>query len=202
MRMICGVLLISLMVLGSAGTSSAQTVLNDFETGGAQGWSAFGPLTTDSGQNAGDTGLARFHAANYDLAGWGIVDIGPVVDLSSFVGIGVDARLRNVAGFPAYGGTKIVDFGLDIGGVEYFTQISLTDVFQSFSVNFVDLVPAPPSQNALQIKLRVLDGVNGSTGTGELNYDNVIGIIPEPSTVALVGLGAIALLRRRRSSRR
>jgi hypothetical protein len=197
---------IVLGALAFAPTGQAN-VLFDFQNG-AQGWGSFGPLTTDSGPLPdGSVGQGRFHSMDFALPGWGIVDVSPVVDLTLYTGMGVDARLRNVPGYPDFGGTPEMEFMIAIGYAEWFQRVTLTNSYQTFSVDFVDLMPnyyasvapyfgALPALNSpgLQIKLVMRHGTN--TGVAEMDYDQVTGI-PEPATLALVALGLVSLGRRR-----
>ena len=167
------------------GLALADQVLFDFESG-AQGWTAFGPITTDSGLlSSGAVGQGRFHVGDFALAGWGMVDVSPVVDLSAYTGMRVMARLVDVAGQPAFAGTPEMKLMLAIGYAEWSSPVTLASSYQFFSVNFADLVPdgtvatapitpAQLSDPGLQIKLVMLKGTN--TGVGELDYDQVTGI--------------------------
>lgn len=174
------------------GASANADVLYDFESG-PQGWGSFGPLTTDSGVFAnGSSGQGRFHSADFDLAGWGIVDVSPATDLSAYTGLTIDARLGNVPGFTPFDGTALMDFGIEVGGVEYYAPaVVLSDTYETFEIEFADIAPGVPLDNTI-IKLRVLEG--GNSGVAEFSYDQVIGV-PEPASAVLLGL--LALLRRR-----
>lgn len=196
-------------VLALATTGLADDVLYDFNSG-SQGWNSFGPITTDSGlQATGGVGgtQGRFHVGNFSATGWGMVDVSPVVNMTAYTGMSVDARLRNVTGYPDFVGTPAMRFMLSIGYAEWATTVNLTSDYQTFPVNFANLVPdgafatAPitPAQLAdpgLQIKLTM--GNTDNTGTAELNYDNIVGIVPEPVSFALFGLGLTLVARRRR----
>ena len=67
------------------------------ESGDGQGWGSVGPVTTDSGAwPFGSDGFGRFHTGDFDMVGWGMVDVSPLttplLDLSGFSGISVDAH--------------------------------------------------------------------------------------------------------------
>ena len=199
----------ALAVLALATTAWADDVLFNFNSG-SQGWSSFGPVTTDSGlQPTGGVGgtQGRYHVGDFSQDGWGMGDMSPVVNMSSYTGMSVDARLRDVAGYPAFVGTPALRFLLAIGYAEWSTTVTLNSTYQTFPVNFANLLPdgyyatAPitPAQLAnpgLRIKL-TMGNVN-NTGTAELDYDNIVGIVPEPVSFALFGLGLTLVARRRR----
>jgi hypothetical protein len=205
----CRSLCVVLAVLALATTGLANDVLFDFNSG-SQGWGSFGPVTTDSGlQATGGVGgtQGRYHVGDFSLAGWGMVDVSPVVNLTAYTGMSVDARLRNVTGYPAFAGIPAMKFLLGIGYAEWSTTVTLNSGYQTFAVNFANLIPdgvyatAPitPAQLAnpgLQIKLTM--GNVDNTGTAELDYDNIVGIVPEPVSFALFGLGLTLVARRRR----
>ncbi len=174
----------------------ADVVLFDFESG-AQGWGAFGPLTTDSGTAAiGLFGQGRYHVADFDLSGWGIVSVSPPVDLSAFEGLRVAARLVNVPGYPAFSGTPEMQMQLAIGYATWSAPVLLSDTYQLFSVAFDELEPdgevatAPitPAELAdpeLQIKLVMFKRSN--TGVAELDFDQVTGLESAGITQVLPG---------------
>lgn len=102
-------------------------------------------------------------------------------------------------------------------GSEVFNEIVGQDIFASeldnsgigtlrdFSVVFdeLDLNPSLLGENiAVQIRVAVPDDLEGeelfNTG-GAFNYDNArLAVVPEPTSLALLSLGGLALLRRRR----
>lgn len=176
------------------GASAQAQVLYDFESGG-QGWGSFGPITTDSGLIAtGSSGQGRFHSADFNLAGWGMIDVSPATDLSAFTGLSLDARFGDITGFPPFTGSPAMDIGIEINTVEYYAPaVVLTGDYITYSVNFADFVPGGSDLSSAIIKLRMLKGSNG--GVGLLEYDQVVGI-PEPMSLMLLGLGALLLRRR------
>jgi len=188
MKKIIGISIAALM-LGA----SAQAVLYDFESG-SQGWGSFGPLTTDSGPVPGSVGQGRYHAADFDLAGWGIVDVSPATDLSGFTGLSVDAFLDNAIGYTPFSGTPALDIGVEVSAVEYYAPaVILTGSFATYTVNFADFVPGGTDLSSAIIKLRMLEG--GNSGVGVLKYDEITGV-PEPMSLLLLSLGALMLRRR------
>lgn len=167
--------------------ASADTVLYDFEAG-SQGWSAFGPILTDSGLDpAGAFGQGRFQTGDFDLPGFGMLATSPFVDMSSFTGLRVFARLRDVPGFPVFTGTPTMRMGLGIGSAEWLADVVITNSFAAYEADFASLVPdgvfatapitpAELADPALEIKFVIINAAN--TGTGEFNYDHVTGIGP------------------------
>jgi hypothetical protein len=93
-------------------------------------------------------------------------------------------------GFPIYAigvGTSSVEIGGGnfMGNVN--TIIGWVDVAYEGGTQVVDIAPG------------VAHGGNGDTGLNPLTYSSgVVTIVPEPMTIALLGLGGLALLRRRK----
>ncbi len=176
-----------LALLSMAGVyAHADTVLFAF-TGGNDGWSSVGPLTTDSGtQTYGVVGEGRSHVANFDLPGWGIADYSPAVDLTGSTGLRVFARLRQILNFPMFSGDATFKYGLAIGDAEWMATGTLTMAYQPFSADFSALVPegtatdpitlAQLSDPNLVIKLQVPKGNN--SGVAALDYDQVSALGP------------------------
>ena len=166
-----------------------HSVLFDFETGD-QGWGSFGAITTDSGElpTGGSIGQGRFHVGDFsqpDDGNFGIVDISPPgQDLSGFVGLSVDALLRNAEGQPFFDGEKLLDIIVETPAAEEFfaPKMMMTDEYQTLAVAFDDfqssltsLSPTPTDLRDVTIKLVVLNS-NG-TGTAEFAYDQLTGLM-------------------------
>ena len=169
--------------------TNPAVVLFDFETGD-QGWFSFGFGTLDSGLlplggSAGSQG--RFHKADFDdpTMTFGFGDISSTVDMSPYTGMSIDMRLVEFDSTAPFVGTPTVEFGLSIGAAEWRSDQSLTDTYQTFSVDFVNLVPdgfyatqpitaAQLSDPGLAIKLIMRKASN--SGKVELDYDQVRGI--------------------------
>ncbi len=203
-----GRLMMAVLAVAAFAPLASANVVFDFE-GSAQGWGSFGPITTDSGQlvGGGSSGDGRYHVGDFDAAGWGMVDVSPVVDLTGLSTMSVDARFNDVPGFTPFSGTPQMEFMLAIGYAEWTHTVDLTTDYATYSVDFVDLTPnyyagiAPyfgtVDLDNPNLKLQmVMRGASGS-GIGELNYDNVT-VTPEPGTMAIAALGAVALVYRRR----
>jgi len=179
-----------------ASATYADSVLFDFESG-AQGWTSTGPITTDFGEQPyGAVGKGRSHVGDFDLPGWGMADYSPAVNLSAYTGIRVYARLRNVAGYPAFSGTPILHVGLAIGNAEWTGQATLTESYQAFAFDFSELVPdgtyatepitsAQLSDPGLVIQLKMYAAGNG--GVAALDYDQIVGLGPGGQTTILPG---------------
>ncbi len=165
-----------------------DTVLFDFETG-AQGWGSFGAVGTSFGElpTGGSVGQGRFHIGDYsipDAGNFGIVDVSPAgLDLSTFVGLSVDALFKDVAGQPPFVGLKELNIAIETpSGEEFFAPVvTMTDTYQQFIVAFEDfqsgtdsLAPTFADLSDAMIKLIVFNA-NG-TGFAELNYDQIIGL--------------------------
>lgn len=169
-------------------TDPAVTLF-DFEDGD-QGWFSFGFGTIDSGllPTGGSGGSqARFHKADFDdpTMTFGFGDISPTVNMSPYTGMSIDMRLVEFDSSAPFSGMPTVEFGLSIGAAEWRSNQSLTDTYQTFSVDFVDLVPdglyatqpitqAQLSHPNLAVKLIMRKASN--SGKVELDYDQVRGL--------------------------
>ncbi len=167
---------------------SNDELLFDFETG-SQGWGSFGAITLASGElpTGGSEGQGRFHSGDFsqpDAGNFGIVDVSPAgLDLSSYVGLSVDALFRDVPGQPPFVGIKELDIIIETSSAEEFfaPKVTMTDDFGTFAVAFEDfqsgatsLPPTPTDLSDASIKLVVLN--ENGTGTAELIYDEIYGL--------------------------
>ncbi len=179
-----------------AAPALGQTILFDFETD-RQGWGSFGAITTDSGELPfdGSVGQGRYHTGDFsepDAGNFGIVDVSPVgQNLSPFGGLSVDARFRDVPGFPPFEGVRELDIIVAKNpgpNEEEFIapKLTVTEEYQTFSVLFKDfrselttLAPTTADLTLVQIKLRVLNA-NG-VGVAAFDYDQITGLAPVPA---------------------
>ncbi len=165
-----------------------DTLLYDFETG-SQGWFSFGTVGIANGllPTGGSSGQGRFHSGDFSLPevapNFGIGEISPLgLDLSTFVGLSVDALFKDVAGQPPFVGTKELEIIVEnSSGEEFMIPVTMTDTYQTFIVAFDDfqsvidsLAPSITDLSDAAIKL-VVRNTSGS-GTAELNYDQIIGL--------------------------
>ena len=157
-----------------------ETTLFDFESG-EQGWASYGVYTTDAGLlAAGSSGQGRYQVADFDIGttGFGVVSVSPAIDLSAYTGLKFDARMVDVAGQPAFTGTREFNLVLGIGETEFSTTLEATQSFQTYEVAFADLDPPPApfhlADPGMQIRLVVY--AEGHTGVVELDHDEFIGV--------------------------
>lgn len=165
-----------------------RVVRFDFESG-SQGWFSFGEGTTGSGLlptggSAGAGPQGRYHRADFDAGTmtYGFGDASPIgQDLADYVGMSIDMRLRNYDTSDPFVGTPSVEFMLAIDTQEWAESFTLTDAYQTCTVDFASLVPqgsatqpitaAQLSDANLRFKLIMRKGTNH--GQVELDYDEV-----------------------------
>lgn len=160
-------------------------ILFDFESG-SQNWVSFGNGTVSSGLSAGSVGQGRFHKADFGdpAMTYGFGDRSANgVNMSAYTGMGIDARLTSYDPLDPFVGDPQIEFMLSIGYLEWASNLTLTDTFQTFAVDFADLVPqssatqpvtqAQLSDPGLRIKLIMRKASN--TGKVMLEYDQVTG---------------------------
>ena len=162
-------------------------LLFDFESG-AQGWSSFGVGTISSGITAeGSIGNGRFHTINFSDAGmtWGAGDKSPDgVDLSAYSGMSIDARLTSYDLANPFVGTPIMEFMLSIGYMEWAEEVTLSENYQRFAVDFADLVPQgtatqPVTHSQLSnpgMRVKLIMRKAGKSGKAKLEYDQFSGL--------------------------
>jgi hypothetical protein len=82
----------------------------------------------------------------------------------------------------------------EVGRTANFSP-AVTSVYAPFSINGV----VPAGADSARIVYAIQTFTDNATHTGTVYIDDVSAVVPEPTAVALVGLGALASLRRRRA---
>ncbi len=189
----------------AAGTQATELTTNGgFETGDTSGWVSFPTanstftVTTDS-----NTGVYAAEVFNNDLTsgavvkqaniGIGTVNPGDPIEISFAAkgdfaagGVAVAEFFSELSG----GGTSAAEI---LGGGPIFTS-SESD-YQTFTFN---TVAGPDVSGGVTLQfVAATGGAQGSTAVLFID-DASVRVIPEPATLALVGLGAIGILARRR----
>lgn len=194
------------------------------------GWFSFGNGTTDSGAEvpgSQSTHSSRFHTAAWSEVSpamtFGVGDASPTgIDLTPYQGFSMDLKFDVPGDIPSpqvpFDGVPEVRMMIAIGYAEWSTTVVPTDDFETFAVDFVALTPnyyasiAPyngglPALDDPNLKFQLImprvpssTGV-ANTGTGSLMIDQVTGIVPEPTTIALISLGSLTLVSMRKRKR-
>lgn len=214
---------LAMLLMGTVGAARAD-LLFDFE-GSVQSWGRFGGGTLDFGLAAGggSHGVGPdgiFYVTNLNDTLWGGAVRSPNQStwpggqrLSDYTGFSADVQLSIDGLDPAYPGPgPNVELMLQLPGYLEFAKIVSIPAdgnYYTISSDFADLVPqnaatepitqAQLSADNLQIRV-LLRNLNREpeavSGKIRLRVDN-IQAIPEPASLMLLGLGALALLRRR-----
>lgn len=220
MKRIATLTALTAMAALTAGTASAELLSNGgFEAGtgtDADSWNQIGANNVNgfnersSGMpNSGSQALHLFYDNTQSPAGLNLAALqataAGTVDNSLNYNFSVDVKVDN---------TNFVGLGLfykilwldqdgsDGGGVKGEQLISLIaeGVSTSYQTFTLDDIDAADGSDSVQIELiaapgAVADIVNGAW------FDNAsLTVVPEPSSLALVGLGGLALMRRRRTA--
>lgn len=195
----------------TAGTASAQielTTNGGFETGDFTGWTQFptgvGQQTVtnvnpSSGSFAGS--IANDQVASNSLIKQANIGIG-IVNPGDEITIKFDAR----GTYATPGGVAFAEFfselsggGTSAGGILGGAPLAINgdpNVWTSFEFT---QIAGPNVSGGVTLQLGATTG--GDAAGTNMFYDNVsVTVIPEPGSLALLGLGGLALMRRRRSA--
>jgi hypothetical protein len=219
-KVIVCVAAVAMLVVVQVRTAQAD-VLYDFE-GGVQGWYRFGSGTLGFGPapGQGSSGDGIYYVLNLQPQWWGgavrsypIADDG--YDLSGYTGFSADVQMSVDGLDPAFPGPgPNVELMLRLPGYMEWAVIEalpLDGSWHTMSSDFADLTPdgtyatAPITQAQLadpNLEIRVLlrdlhDGDPVPSGKVRMRVDTITAF-PEPASLALLGLGGLALVRRRR----
>lgn len=196
----------TMMMLGAAtclvvsGVSAQELTTNgDFETGDTTGWTEFPTanstfnITSDASE--GDWAAEIFNndsasAAVVKQANIGIGTVNPGDPIT----ISFDAK-----GSFAEGGVSFAEFFSEIdGGGTSSSEIlgggplPLTDSYQTFTFNTV-----AGSDVSGGVSLQFTATTGGAPGSTAVVFIDNVSVVPEPATLGLMGLGGLAMLRRR-----
>jgi len=215
---------IAAVALLAVGAGQAQaTVLFDFEGDppGVDGWYRFGGGTLDFGHapGLGSSGDGIFYVTDINETLWGgavkspdLPSVG--IDLSTYTGFSADVQLSVDGLDPQYPGPgPQVELMLNLPGyLEWaaITVLPLDGSWQTISEDFANLTPQSAATDPITLEqlqnpsleirviLRNLNRDPGDPyGKVRMRMDTVTAF-PEPTSLALLGLGGLALLRRRR----
>lgn len=186
----------------------------DFETGTLEGWSVlpgstFDPQPTNSTRTffnrSGD-----WHLGSTETTGGGFNDgFTGIIESPEFV-LGADAALEMLVGggiHPWSGTPDAPGQGITAVNLERLANNTweVLHTVTGINNNAMRAVSWDLSEYAgEQVRLRMYDQATGGWGNISLDnvrvYGNRLDVIPEPCTLALLGLGGLAVLRRRRRS--
>jgi fibronectin-binding autotransporter adhesin len=185
---------------GTTTVSAGTLVVNGVQTGG-------GATTVNAGGTLGGGGQT---SGNLIVASGGTVDPGAVGALAGVLAVNGNATL---------GGTTLIEIGGT--GASQFDQLNMTGTLAAggvFDVDFIsgygpasghsfDVFDFTTASGGFTLSLPALGGglswnTSSLLTTGTLSIGGPIMPVPEPATVALVGLGLAGCWRRRREASR
>jgi hypothetical protein len=194
-RLFCFVLTLGLV------STSYGTVIDSFEDGVAA-WEIINPPETLASSTVGVTDGALSMERGF-TAGFHFIDLdsgGSIEILNANDTLEVDVTTSLTAAEVGwYLETRLILQGGSAGG-NYYLEGPLVPVASpdgtltttKVSYNYGPGLTTGPLESWAKVRI-----VNNTGGNGTVYYDN-FGAVPEPATIALLGLGGLALLRRRK----
>jgi hypothetical protein len=106
------------------------------------------------------------------------------VDMSPYTGMSIDARLTSPDAQDPFVGSPVLEFMLSIGYLEWAEEFTLTESYQTLSVDFANLVPqgtatqpvTPAQLGDPGMRIKLIMRKAGKSGKAKLEYDEVYGL--------------------------
>jgi hypothetical protein len=195
-------IVLSLVAVLCLGGSSMAVVIGDFEGGSLDGWVASSPATiaTDTLGATTGSGSMKFTTPG----GWGPKAMRSVWDLKSLLAttdskitMDISARSDDIPGYWCN-----VSILVNCDG--YWNPVAGQDISvgwtQYFTTKKYEFVLPAAARTALGNAGTYAEiGIFTNSGAATFYVDNVQATIPEPATLSMLGLGALALLKRRKA---
>ena len=176
----------------AATTASAQEgIVIDYDISGAESWDSYGAATNE------------VHAIDVaDLVG---LPSGAAVTMN---GIGWDVTIETIGASYLSEATMYFDDNIAPDGIGLFLTPGIADDFPGLATytsgGIIDLSDAGIGNIALPdglLRLEFHEGYDDAAGQVDANYLATsvlhLDIVPEPASLSLIGLGTLALIRRR-----